>query len=113
MGASQHLRHSDIEVFDPPDFPDADRYLGEAAVRKLIDSYRELGWDGQFHVQEVVDAGDEVVVIWRARVRTPHGGGFPLEGTIVHVLLFEDGKVCRIRQYLSRAEALEAAGLRE
>jgi ketosteroid isomerase-like protein len=113
MDASEHLRHPDIEVFDPPDFPDADRYLGEAAVRKLIDSYRDLGWDGQFHVQEVVDAGDEVVVIWQVRVRTPHGGGLPLEGTIGHVLLFEDGKVRRIRQYLNKEAALEAAGLRE
>jgi len=113
MDASEHLRHPDIEVFDPPDFPDADRYVGEAAVRKLIESLLELGWDGQFRVQEYLDAGEEVVVIWQGRVRTPHGGGFPLEGTIAHVLLFEDGKIRRIRQYLTRDEALEAAGLRE
>jgi ketosteroid isomerase-like protein len=113
MDASEHLRHPEIEVFDPPDFPDADRYVGEAAVRKLIDSYLELGWDGQFRVQEILDAGEEVVVVWQARVRTPHGGGFPLEGTLVHVFLFEGGKIRRIRQYLSREAALEAAGLRE
>jgi ketosteroid isomerase-like protein len=111
--ATQHLRHPDIEVFDPPNFPDADRYVGEAALRKLIASYLELGWDGQFRVQEYLDAGEEVVVIWQAEVRTPHGGGFPLEGTLGHVLLFEGGKVRRVRQYLTRAEALEAAGLAE
>jgi ketosteroid isomerase-like protein len=111
--ATQHLRHPDIEVFDPPEFPDADRYAGEAALRKMIGSYLELGWDGQSRVQEYLDAGEEVVVIFRVRIRTPHGGGFPLEGTIAHVLLFEGGKVRRVRQYLSRAEALEAAGLRE
>jgi hypothetical protein len=32
---------------------------------------------------------------------------------LAHVLLFEGGKIRRIRQYLTRAEALEAAGLRE
>jgi hypothetical protein len=51
--ATQHFRHPDIEMFDPPDFPDADRYVGEAALRKLIASYLELGWDGQFRVQNI------------------------------------------------------------
>jgi ketosteroid isomerase-like protein len=88
MDASEHLRHSDIEVFDPPDFPDADRYVGEAAVRKLIESYLELGWDGRYRVQEYLDAGEEVVVIWQAQVRTPHGGGFPVEQTFAHALFF-------------------------
>jgi ketosteroid isomerase-like protein len=113
MDSSEHLRHPDIEVFDPPDFPDADRHAGEAAVRKLIESYQELGWDGQYRVQEYLDAGEEVVVIWQAKVRTPHGGGLPLEATFAHVLLFEGGRVRRVRQYLSRAAALKAAGLRE
>jgi ketosteroid isomerase-like protein len=113
MDASEHLRHPDIEVFDPPDFPDADRYVGEGAVRKLIDDYRELGWDGQYRVQEYLDAGAEVVVIWEARVLTAHGGGLPLEQTFAHTLRFEDRKVRRVKQYLDRAEALEAAGLRE
>jgi hypothetical protein len=45
-------------------------------------------------------------------IRTAHGGGFPVETTIAHVLLFEDRKVRIVRQYLTRAEALEAAGLR-
>jgi ketosteroid isomerase-like protein len=36
-----------------------------------------------------------------------------MEGTLIHVLLFEDGKIRRIRQYLTRGGALEAAGLRE
>src|SRR5215216_6304382 len=85
MDASEHLRHPDIEVFDPPDFPDADRYVGEAAVRKLIESYLELGWDGEVQVQEYLDAGEEVVVIWQMRGLTPHGGGLPLEQTLAHV----------------------------
>jgi len=113
MDASEHLRHPDIEVFDIPDLPDADRYVGEAAVRRMIESMLGVGWDGQYRVQEYLDAGEEVVVIWQARGRTAHGGGFPLEGTFAHVLLFEGRRVRRIRQYLSRAEALEAAGLRE
>jgi ketosteroid isomerase-like protein len=76
MDASEHLRHPDIEVFDQPDLPDADKYVGEAAVRKMIESRLELGWDGQYWVQEYLDAGEEVVVVWQARVRTPTGEAF-------------------------------------
>ena len=105
------LWHPDIEAFDPPTFPDADRYVGAAAVRGRVQSYIDLGWDPKFRDPEFLDAGDEVVIIWRAEGRSPHG--LTVEQTIAHVFLFEDGKVRRIRQYLSREEALEAAGLSE
>jgi ketosteroid isomerase-like protein len=111
--ATEHFRHPEMELYDPPDFPDAGRSVGEAAFRIRLESYWELGFDGQYRVQEYVDAGEEVVVIWQARVRTPHGGGFPVEATFGHVLDFEDGKIRRIRQYFTRTEALEAAGLSE
>ena len=113
LNGTKHLRHPDIEVFDPPTFPDADRYVGEAAVRELAEGYMELGWDGQIWVPEYLDAGEEVVVIWQMRGYSAHGGGVPLDATFAHVFLFEGRKVRRIRQYLSRAEGLEAAGLRE
>jgi len=113
LGATEDLRHPEIEAFDPPDFPDAGRYVGEVAVRELVENYLELGWDGQFHDPEFLDAGSEVAVVWQMTGQSAHGGGFPLEATMVHVCLFEDGKLRRIRQFLSRAEALEAAGLSE
>jgi ketosteroid isomerase-like protein len=111
--ATEHWRNSAIEFYDPPNFPDADRHIGEAAFRERIESFIEVGWDGQCRVQEYLDAGDEVVVAWRAMGRSPHGGGLPVDLTIVHVVLFEDGKIRRIRSYLSREQALEAAGLSE
>lgn len=86
--------------------------MGELAVRELVEHYIELGWDGHFWEPEFLDAGEEVVVTWRMRGRSAHGGGVPLEATFAHVLLFDGGKLRRIRQYLSTAEALEAAGQR-
>ena len=113
LDGTEHLRHPDIEVFDPPDFPDAGRYVGEAAVRELVEGYMEMVWDGQFRDPEYLDAGDEIVVVWRMSGRSGHGGGLPVDVPFAHVLLFEDGRVRRIRQYRSRAEGLEAAGLSE
>src|SRR5687767_9141977 len=110
LDATERLRHPDIEVFDPPDLPDADRYVGEAAVRKLVEGYLAIGWNGQFDVQEYIDAGDQAVVIFHM-TGTSVGGRVPLDlPAFGHVYVFQDGKARRIRQYLTRAEALEAAG---
>jgi ketosteroid isomerase-like protein len=111
--ATKHFRAPEMELHDPPNFPDARRSVGEAAFRKHLEGYWELGFDGEYRMQEYVDAGEEVVVIWQARLRTPHGGGFPMEATLGHVLDFEGGKIRRIRQFLTKDEALEAAGLSE
>ena len=110
---TDELRHPEIEVFDPPTLPDAGHYVGREAARVLVESYLELGWDGVFHDPEFLDAGDEVLVVWQMRGKSGHGGGFPLESTFAHLLAFDDGQVRRIRQFLTREEALEAAGLSE
>ena len=70
------MRHPDIEVIDPPNFPDASRSVGEAAVWERVESFVEIGWDGQFRVEEYLDAGGEVVVVWRAMGRSATPGVF-------------------------------------
>ena len=113
LDATETLRHPEIEVFDPPDLPDADRHVGEAAVRRVVESYLAIGWNGQFDVQEYIDAGDEAVVIWHM-TGTSGGGRVPLDlPAFGQVYAFQNGKTRRIRQYLTRAEALEAVGLSE
>jgi ketosteroid isomerase-like protein len=113
LAGTEHWRHPDMALFDPPGFPDSDHYVGEAAVRSRVNEVIEMRWDGQFHNPEFVDADPEVAVVWEFRVRTSHGGGFPLNLTQVHLLLFEDGKIRRYRMFVGREEGLEAAGLRE
>jgi ketosteroid isomerase-like protein len=113
LDGTQHLRHPQIEVHDPPDLPDADQHVGEAAARERVESYLELGWDGHFHVREYIDGGEEVIVIWQLAGQAALGG-VPIDvPAFAHVYAFEDGKVRRIRQYFTRAEALDAAGLSE
>jgi ketosteroid isomerase-like protein len=113
LDATEELRHSEMELFDPPDFPDADRHVGEAAVRKAVEGYLALGWKGHFDVQEYIDAGDEVVVVWHA-TGAGSSSGVPIDvPAFGHVYSFQDGKVRRVRQYLTKEAALEAAGLSE
>jgi ketosteroid isomerase-like protein len=110
LDATQGLRHPSIEVVDPPNVPDVGVHIGETAARTRVESYLAFGWDGQFHAPEYLEAGDEVVVIWRMLGAIE---GVPLDLVVCHVYSFEGSKVRRIRQYLSREEALEAVGLSE
>jgi ketosteroid isomerase-like protein len=113
LDATRPLRTSTIEIVDPPTMPDADTYVGEAAARARVESYMTFGWDGQFREVEYIDAGEEVIVVWRLQGRGALGG-VPLDiPTLAHIYAFEGDKVKRIRQYMTKAEALEAAGLSE
>jgi hypothetical protein len=90
--------------------------VGVAAVRGRTESYMEVGgWNGEFEVQEYVDAGEDIVVIstlrgGSARFET---GIVPMDVTVAQVFLFEGGVLRRFKSSLSRAEALEAVGLAE
>jgi ketosteroid isomerase-like protein len=56
--------------------------------------------------------GDELVAVIHTIARG-QGSGIRVENRIAHLWTFRDGKATRFRVYLSRAEALEAAGLSE
>jgi hypothetical protein len=106
-----------FEAINADGIGDRTEHLRQAAVREVAQRTLEMGWDGKFHVQEYLDAGDEVVVIFQARGRSPHG--LPFEGTFAYTCHFEDRKLRRQRmsrrlnENWTRSEALEAAGLQE
>jgi ketosteroid isomerase-like protein len=62
--------------------------------------------------QEFIDAGDRVVVPVRFGGRARHTG-LEVVFEVVHVCTAHDGKWTRLDMYVSKAEALEAVGLRE
>jgi ketosteroid isomerase-like protein len=74
-------------------------------------------WLGSFEswsldVEEIFDAGDQVVAITRQQAKPKHGGP-EVEMRIAQVWTFRDGLMARMEMYAERNEALEAAGLRE
>jgi ketosteroid isomerase-like protein len=105
---------ADIEMVDAPEFPDTSRQVGAIQVHKMLRGYMAAGWDGQFEVQEYLDVDPEVIVVWRMTARGPLGD-FPGFGSVIffHICLLEGGKLKRLRQFLSREQALEAVGLSE
>jgi len=62
--------------------------------------------------QEFIDAGDRVVVPLQFGGEARYTG-IEVKFAVVHVVTIRDGKVARLDIYMTRAEALEAAGLSE
>jgi len=111
--AAERYWATDIEMVDAPEFPDASRQVGATQVREMLRKYEEdVGWNGRFDVQQYIDGEPEVLVVWRM-TRFGPASGIPGSLTYFHVCQVEDGKVKRLRQLLSRDQALDAVGLSE
>jgi ketosteroid isomerase-like protein len=110
-GAYEHW-DPDIEWHDIAELPDARVHQGRDAAAKALQAYVDLGGEFEVAVEEFIDAGDEVVAIWRYRGRGA-GSGVPIEQPVFHVWLVQDQRLLRLRQFISRERAFEAAGLRE
>ena len=102
----------EVEVHDPPQMPDSSIHRGHEAVmrdwQETFDAFDEFSVE----VEEYRDLGDTLLVFLRYRGRG-QGSGVPVEAQIAHVLTVREGKLVRMRQFLDRDEALEAAGLSE
>ena len=80
----------------------------EAFFAEWLEGFEHWSLD----VEEIFDAGDQVVAIVRQRGR-PKRGGPEVEMQLALVWTFRDGLAVRMEMYASRNEALEAAGLSE
>jgi ketosteroid isomerase-like protein len=86
---------------------------GKHAVGEWFgDWFSTFDRDYRFEIAETRDLGDRVFV-----VATHHGrgraSGVPVTQQTAYVYTVCEGKVCRVEVWVDRAEALEAAGLRE
>jgi uncharacterized protein len=102
----------EIEVRPPREFPGEDSYHGHAGF--LAYSERWVGSWEEYRLipEEFIDAGDRVVVAYRA-VGRGKGSGIEVETRMAHVWTIREGKAVRLEMFRTPAEALEAAGLRE
>jgi uncharacterized protein len=101
--------HPDIEWHQAQGLPHGGLYRGLDEVRRAIfDPLVEEWWD-EFAADpdELLDAGDEIVVLGRYRGRAKRTGKL-LDVPFVHVWTFDGGKVTRFRQFLDTAGWIEA-----
>jgi ketosteroid isomerase-like protein len=108
------INHPEVE-WDTTHFegwPENQVYSGREEVTRFLGEWL-ASWDSyEAGVDELLDAGDLVVVFWWQRM-TGRGSGVPVELDSAQIWTIRDGQPIRIDSYTDRAEALEAVGLRE
>jgi ketosteroid isomerase-like protein len=85
---------------------------GPDAIRKNYERWREAWEKPATVVEEVIDTGDQVVVIARFHGRG-RASGVTVEQRLFEVYTLRNGKILRVDEFSERAEALDAAGLSE
>jgi ketosteroid isomerase-like protein len=101
-------------VWDLREFPMLDLdgvYVGRDAVVKASRHYWGTWRDYRLDVDELLDAGSSVVVVFRERGRGK-GSGAPIDQRLVQAWTFSRGRIVRWESFSDRAAALEAVGCR-
>jgi ketosteroid isomerase-like protein len=87
-------------------------YEGVDGANRFLAEWREGFEHWSLDIEELVDAGDQVIAVVRQRGKAKQGGP-DVEMRFAMVWTFRDRLAVRMEMYASRNEALEAAGLRE
>jgi ketosteroid isomerase-like protein len=103
--------HPDFETAVPAELSvEPDTYRGREGLRRYFESFYDVMDEVRFEPEELVDAGDRVVVCVRltTRARTT---GLTAEQRVTQVWTLRDGLAVRADVFLTREEALGAVGL--
>jgi hypothetical protein len=89
------------------------RYDGPAGYKAYIEATTDV-WGAEVRLEptELIDMGDRFVMLADMPMRA-QGSGIPLAETYAGISTLRNGKLVRVDDFLSHAEALRAAGLEE
>jgi ketosteroid isomerase-like protein len=85
---------------------------GVAEIRRDFESNEEIWDEHRVEIEELIDAGDRVVLFQREYQRG-RSSGMELVLDAAVLVDLRDGRIVRLQGYMDRAAALEAAGLRQ
>jgi ketosteroid isomerase-like protein len=106
------LLHPEVEWHDQRELPGATVHHGiEEVMRHLAAAQESLDYEPA-DLLEILDAGPCVVAVYRVHARG-RSSGVPVERDAVHVYSFRGGMIDRVEIFGTKAEALDAVGLRE
>jgi ketosteroid isomerase-like protein len=87
-----------------------ERFHGPAGVVEEAKRWEEMWSDYRFEVQDLVDAGDKVVLLYR-QVGKSKESGVEVEERAGWVYTLREGKIARVEMFQDRETALRAAGV--
>jgi ketosteroid isomerase-like protein len=86
---------------------------GKAAGRAYVQDWLDTFDDFRGEVTEFIDAADDVIIAVMRITGRARLSGAETDLTFAAAYTIRDGKIARGREYWTREDALEAAGLRE
>jgi ketosteroid isomerase-like protein len=92
------------------DWPERQIYEGIEGTRAFMRDWLEAWDDWNLEIEELHDAGEQVVAIMRQRGRSKTSG-LTVDMVFGQVWTVRDGRETRMEMYADRAEALAAVGL--
>jgi ketosteroid isomerase-like protein len=95
---------------DAPDF--TGEWRGIEGLRKATAEYLNVWEDYRFEVERMVDLGDRILVLEKQTARGRRSGAV-ISQDVGALLTLRDGLIVRWEYYWERADALEAAGVKE
>jgi ketosteroid isomerase-like protein len=87
-------------------------FRGRDAMRDDIQRWASVFEELRVTVEEIIDAGDQVVVVAHHKGRG-QASGVEVDTRFYEVYTLREGKVSRVDEFTEMAEALEAVGLAE
>jgi len=113
FAAGRGFLHPDFEMVRAGvHFTESGTYRGyDAASQSMLD-YIDVFEGYRAEPEELIDAGDHVVLA-QAEIGRARSSSVELRERWYAVFTLRDGKILRLQWFGERAEALEAAGLRE
>jgi ketosteroid isomerase-like protein len=100
--------HPDFVGVVPPELSaEPDTYRGHAGIRRYLESFREYVDGLRFVPEDVIDAGDAVVVAMRIEGRG-RGSGVPFEQRLANRITVREGLIDSMTAYATVDEALAA-----
>jgi ketosteroid isomerase-like protein len=98
----------DVRWMTPPDDPDPGTYEGHGGVETYWSQWRAAVGQLSFSVEEIIDAGQSIVVVARRQGRGEHSG-LEVSDRVIQVFEFDDERKCKaVREYYDRDAALSA-----
>jgi len=104
--SSAHLIAPDLEYVNPPYAVEAGTVQDRAALGRVLDVYPDFN----IELEQVTDAGDDVVVVIGI-ARGTGASGVEVQWRQGYVWTVRDGQAVRFQWFNDPAEALEAAGM--
>ena len=108
--AALALCHPEVEWVGDPRVSGVRRRRGHAEVKQYLETVPRYWEELRLEPERFVDRGDQLLVLARMTARTQRGGP-EIERPFDQLITLRAGKIISGRWFLTREEALEAAGL--